>query len=54
MLAYCGKYLGAILIVLGLVFLWQGYKVFDISKFILVGAIVWAVLFGLAYNLFPS
>jgi len=52
--ASIGKYLGVVLIILGVAFLWKGYYIYKVARYLFIGSIVWAVLFGLAYNLFPA
>lgn len=50
----CKKYLGIVAIVLGVIFLWKGYEVYTWLKVILVGSVIWIVLFGIAYNVCPA
>jgi hypothetical protein len=49
-----GMYVGAVLILLGGLFLFYGIAMLKGLKVVLAGSFVWAALFGLAYNLFPQ
>lgn len=53
-IALFAKFLGVILVVFGVAFLWKGYQLFKGLRWILIGTLVWCAVFGVAYNLFPT